>query len=111
MRLIRCSMRSALLHAFRIPRRGVHVAPSASSPARQHSANITHVRSNSAARIHRERVEVCVDPTYGRVMSRTEKATNLVGVVVPFLGVLVAVVLLWQRWVDVIDLLLLAGLY
>jgi stearoyl-CoA desaturase (Delta-9 desaturase) len=44
-------------------------------------------------------------------MSRTEKATNLAGVVVPFLGVLVAIALLWQRWVDFTDLALLAVLY
>ncbi len=44
-------------------------------------------------------------------MSRTEKAANLVGVVVPFLGVIVAVVLLWQKWVDLTDLLLLAVMY
>jgi stearoyl-CoA desaturase (Delta-9 desaturase) len=44
-------------------------------------------------------------------MSRTEKAANLGGVIVPFVGVLVAVVLLWQRWVDVTDLVLLAIFY
>jgi stearoyl-CoA desaturase (delta-9 desaturase) len=36
---------------------------------------------------------------------------NLVGVVVPFVGVLVAVVLLWNRAVDAADLALLVGLY
>ncbi len=44
-------------------------------------------------------------------MSRAEKAANLAGVVVPFLGVLAAIVLLWNRWVDVTDLALLAGFY
>jgi stearoyl-CoA desaturase (Delta-9 desaturase) len=44
-------------------------------------------------------------------MSRTEKTANLAGVVVPFLGVIAAVALLWQRWVDVTDLALLAGFY
>jgi stearoyl-CoA desaturase (delta-9 desaturase) len=44
-------------------------------------------------------------------MSRTEKLANLMGVVVPFLGVIVAVVLLWQRWVDVADLLIFAVMY
>ncbi len=45
------------------------------------------------------------------LVSRTEKAANLLGVVVPFVGVIVAVVLLWQRWVDVTDLLLLGVMY
>ena len=44
-------------------------------------------------------------------MSRTEKAANLAGVVVPFAGVLIAVILLWNDWVDAIDLGLLAGFY
>ena len=44
-------------------------------------------------------------------MTRTEKAANLMGVVVPFIGVILAIVLLWQRWVDVTDLLILAVLY
>jgi len=37
-------------------------------------------------------------------VSRAEKTVNLAGVVVPFLGVLLAIVLLWSRWVDGIDL-------
>ena len=44
-------------------------------------------------------------------MSRTERAANLVGVIVPFGGVLLAIVLLWDRWVDAADLALLAGSY
>ncbi len=44
-------------------------------------------------------------------MSRTEKFANLMGVVLPFLGVIVAVVLLWQKWVDVTDLLIFAVMY
>src|SRR5947209_7454329 len=44
-------------------------------------------------------------------MSRTERIANLLGVVVPFAGILVAVVLLWQRAVDGIDLAILAGMY
>ena len=44
-------------------------------------------------------------------MSRTEKTANLLGVVIPFIGVIVAVVLLWQRWVDVTDLAILAVMY
>src|SRR5436305_3814802 len=49
--------------------------------------------------------------TYSRVMSRTERLANLTGVIIPFLGVIVAIVLLWQRWVDYTDLALLGGLY
>ncbi|MEA2210775.1 MAG: hypothetical protein QOF83_723 [Solirubrobacteraceae bacterium] len=44
-------------------------------------------------------------------MSRTEKTANLAGVVVPFVGVIAAIVLLWHRWVDAGDLGLLVGLY
>ena len=44
-------------------------------------------------------------------MSRAEKIANLAGVVVPFVGVAIAVVLLWQRWVDATDLALLAFFY
>src|SRR6202035_4932939 len=44
-------------------------------------------------------------------MSRAEKTANLAGVVVPFAGVIAAIVLLWNRWVDATDLALLAGFY
>jgi stearoyl-CoA desaturase (delta-9 desaturase) len=44
-------------------------------------------------------------------MTRTEKYANLAGVVVPFAGVLAAIVLLWNSWVDGIDLGLLAAFY
>lgn len=44
-------------------------------------------------------------------MTRSERIANLLGVVVPFLGVLVAIVLLWNSWVDATDLAILAVLY
>jgi stearoyl-CoA desaturase (delta-9 desaturase) len=44
-------------------------------------------------------------------MTRAERYANLAGVVVPFLGVLAAVVLLWNSWVDWIDLGILAAMY
>jgi stearoyl-CoA desaturase (Delta-9 desaturase) len=44
-------------------------------------------------------------------VTRGEKAANLAGVVVPFAGVLVAIVLLWHQWVDATDLILLAVFY
>ena len=44
-------------------------------------------------------------------MTRTEKLVNLAGVVLPFAGLLVAVVLLWNRAVDWIDVGLFAGTY
>jgi stearoyl-CoA desaturase (Delta-9 desaturase) len=44
-------------------------------------------------------------------MSRAERYANLAGVVVPFAGVLIAIVLLWNSWVDGIDLAILAVLY
>jgi stearoyl-CoA desaturase (delta-9 desaturase) len=44
-------------------------------------------------------------------MSRAERTANLAGVIVPFVGVLLAVVLLWNSWVDAIDLAVLALMY
>jgi stearoyl-CoA desaturase (delta-9 desaturase) len=44
-------------------------------------------------------------------VTRAERITNLVGVVLPFVGVLVAIVLLWNRAVDAVDLALLAVMY
>jgi stearoyl-CoA desaturase (delta-9 desaturase) len=52
-----------------------------------------------------------VGPASRGGMSRTEKMANLAGVVVPFLGVILAITLLWRRWVDAADLALLAGFY
>ncbi len=44
-------------------------------------------------------------------MTRVERTANLIGVVLPFLGVLAAVVLLWNRAVDAADLAILAVTY
>jgi stearoyl-CoA desaturase (delta-9 desaturase) len=44
-------------------------------------------------------------------MTRVERIANLLGVVVPFLGVLAAVVLLWNRAVDVADLTIMVVMY
>jgi stearoyl-CoA desaturase (delta-9 desaturase) len=44
-------------------------------------------------------------------VSRFERIANLYGVVVPFVGVLVAVVMLWNRAVDITDLAILVGMY
>jgi stearoyl-CoA desaturase (Delta-9 desaturase) len=44
-------------------------------------------------------------------MSRAERIANLTGVVVPFLGVLAAVILLWNQAVDGTDLIILAVMY
>jgi stearoyl-CoA desaturase (delta-9 desaturase) len=44
-------------------------------------------------------------------MTRGEKLANLAGVVLPFIGVLAAIILLWNRAVDWIDLALFAGFY
>ena len=44
-------------------------------------------------------------------MTRAEKNANLAGVVVPFAGVLAAVLLLWNSWVDATDLALLTAFY
>jgi stearoyl-CoA desaturase (delta-9 desaturase) len=44
-------------------------------------------------------------------MTRAERTANLIGVVVPFLGLIAAVVLLWNRAVDWTDLAILAVTY
>jgi stearoyl-CoA desaturase (delta-9 desaturase) len=44
-------------------------------------------------------------------MNRTERTANLLGVVVPFVGVLVAIVLLWNRAVDATDLAIMVVMY
>ncbi len=44
-------------------------------------------------------------------MTRTERIANLLGVVVPFAGVLISIVLLWNRAVDATDLGILAAMY
>jgi stearoyl-CoA desaturase (Delta-9 desaturase) len=44
-------------------------------------------------------------------VTRTEKLANLAGVIVPFVGVVVAVVLLWSSWVDWVDLGVMAAMY
>jgi stearoyl-CoA desaturase (delta-9 desaturase) len=44
-------------------------------------------------------------------MTRTERIANLIGVVLPFVGVLGAVVLLWNRAVDATDLAIMGVMY
>jgi stearoyl-CoA desaturase (delta-9 desaturase) len=44
-------------------------------------------------------------------MPRAERVANMFGVVVPFLGLLTAIVLLWNRAVDLADLAILLGCY
>jgi stearoyl-CoA desaturase (Delta-9 desaturase) len=44
-------------------------------------------------------------------MTRIDRTANLLGVVVPFVGVIVAIVLLWNRAVDGIDLAILGVMY
>src|SRR6201986_2728605 len=44
-------------------------------------------------------------------MTRSERFANLLGVVVPFAGVLAAIVLLWNRAVDATDLAIMLVLY
>src|ERR1700761_8558545 len=44
-------------------------------------------------------------------MSRVERTANLAGVVVPFVGTLVAIVMLWNRAVDLTDLIVLVVMY
>jgi stearoyl-CoA desaturase (Delta-9 desaturase) len=44
-------------------------------------------------------------------MTRAERIANLAGVVIPFLGLIVAVILLWNRVVDAIDLALFVLMY
>jgi stearoyl-CoA desaturase (Delta-9 desaturase) len=44
-------------------------------------------------------------------VTKIERYVNLAGVVVPFVGVVVAIVLLWNHGVDAIDLAILGGMY
>jgi stearoyl-CoA desaturase (delta-9 desaturase) len=44
-------------------------------------------------------------------VTRLERTANLVGVVIPFVGTLVAIVMLWNRAVDLTDLIVLAVMY
>ena len=37
-------------------------------------------------------------------MTKAERTANMIGVVLPFVGFVAAVVLLWNSWVDWIDL-------
>jgi stearoyl-CoA desaturase (delta-9 desaturase) len=37
-------------------------------------------------------------------MTKAERIANMIGVVVPFLGLVAAIVLLWNSWVDWIDI-------
>jgi stearoyl-CoA desaturase (delta-9 desaturase) len=44
-------------------------------------------------------------------LSRVERTANLTGVVIPFIGVIVAVIMLWDSAVDVTDLAILVTMY
>jgi stearoyl-CoA desaturase (Delta-9 desaturase) len=44
-------------------------------------------------------------------MTRAERTANMIGVVVPFLGLLAAIVLLWNQWVDATDLAIMVVTY
>jgi stearoyl-CoA desaturase (Delta-9 desaturase) len=44
-------------------------------------------------------------------MTRAERTANLIGVVLPLIGLLAAIVLLWNQAVDATDLAILAGMY
>ena len=44
-------------------------------------------------------------------MTRVERYANLAGVVIPFVGTLVAIVMLWNRAVDLTDLLVMVAMY
>jgi stearoyl-CoA desaturase (delta-9 desaturase) len=44
-------------------------------------------------------------------MSRAERIANIAGVVIPFAGVLAAVALLWNSWVNLIDVGIFAAMY
>src|SRR5829696_7614246 len=51
------------------------------------------------------------EDTEQHAMTRAEKIGNLFAVVVPFVGVLAAIVVLWNQAVDWIDLTILAAMY
>jgi stearoyl-CoA desaturase (delta-9 desaturase) len=58
--------------------------------------------------IDKKRQAMCVNL---QAMTKAERTANMIGVVVPFLGLIAAIVLLWQSWVDWVDLGIMAGLY
>ena len=56
--------------------------------------------------------QVVTEPAcHPQCMSRAERYANLAGVLIPFVGVLLAIVLLWNSWVDWIDLSIFAVMY
>jgi stearoyl-CoA desaturase (delta-9 desaturase) len=65
-------------------------------------------RHEIAGKTHKKGGYLCVNL---QDMTRAERVANLIGVVVPFLGLIAAVALLWQSWVDWVDLAIMAGLY
>ena len=44
-------------------------------------------------------------------MSRAERVANIAGVVIPFAGVIAAVALLWNSWVNLTDVAIFAVMY
>jgi stearoyl-CoA desaturase (delta-9 desaturase) len=58
-----------------------------------------------------KRRDPATEGIHGDGMSQAERLANLAAVVVPFVGVLAAIVLLWNSWVDWIDLSLLVACY
>src|ERR671911_2175503 len=58
--------------------------------------------------VHKNRARPCATLV---CMTRAERYANMAGVIVPFIGLIAAIVFLWQDWVDWIDLGILAGLY
>src|SRR5213592_4057272 len=69
----------------------------------------------SYKRTRRRGVEVHKNSTTGcwdsAAMTRGQRIANLIGVAAPFVGVLAAIALLWNQWVDTFDLALLAATY
>jgi hypothetical protein len=44
-------------------------------------------------------------------VSRAHKIANLAGIVLPFVGLVIAVALLWNTWLHPVDVVLLAALH
>jgi stearoyl-CoA desaturase (delta-9 desaturase) len=117
--------RGEVLTAVRLPLRTPSAAeagtltaqgPPPSTPDRRRRKNRTAAESKfrdksrplKARQLHKNLGRMCVNL---QRMTRAERIANMIGVVVPFLGLIAAILLLWQSWVDWIDLGLLVGLY
>ncbi len=63
------------------------------------------------ARAKKQRNIAWIDVSLSRPVTRAHKIANLIGVPLPLIGVVVAIVLLWNRAIGPLELALLIGFY